>query len=653
VISKLTNALINFQSKTPRKHLPRGAGRRKRSLSLPLPNKPNFDHLKQMEGSTDIYDRFNLYIFPERFILEPRDRDGGLASDSYLEIDRDSDRLSLLRASDNPISLSYGEVKTIHGIVGIIKLVSGIVFDIAGYALITIKQAILMGTLNGHEVWLIKETEILPYKRTTLHLTEKQKWYNRNFTDMVNLVLSTGGFYFSRSFDLSHSVQWLVDNTTPMFKQLPMMGRADERFVWNRYLSAPISAIPDLYRYALPIIHGFFSSNRCVIGENVFQLFLISRRSVHRAGTRFYMRGVSSEGHSANFVETEQIVQFDRNGDPRNRYLTAFVQTRGSIPLFWSQRPNLRWQPEPTLKPADDQLSAYVRHMSTQRAIYGGKHVIVNLVNQRGREKRLGSELERVALQASLPFVRHNPFDFHRECHAMNWARLSILRDQLRDEITQFGFFASSVAHPERTRQQLGFFRTNCMDSLDRTNVVQAMIAKESLKDQLTFLGILHGALTVDDFPDLSSLFKNVWADNGDECSRQYAGTGALKADYTRLGKRTYGGAWNDGVNAVTRYFRNNFADGYRQDAIDLFLGNFRVDPDNLPPTFETTVLSFDYHGGAIIGAIFAAAMTILCVLVAENMTATIFWLVIFMALMLFIFMNGEEFVNQPKLKME
>lgn len=31
-----------------------------------------------------------------------------------------------------------------------------------------------MGTLNGHEVWLIKETEILPYKRTTLHLTEKQ-----------------------------------------------------------------------------------------------------------------------------------------------------------------------------------------------------------------------------------------------------------------------------------------------------------------------------------------------------------------------------------------------------------------------------------------------------------------------------------------------
>ncbi|VDK18206.1 unnamed protein product [Anisakis simplex] len=321
--------------------------------------------------------------------------------------------------------------------------------------------------------------------------------------------------------------------------------------------------------------------------------------------------------------------------------MTAFVQvllleivTRGSIPLFWSQRPNLRWQPEPMMKPTDDQLNAYVSHMILQRQVYGGQHVIVNLVNQRGRERRLGGELERVALQASLPFVRHNPFDFHKECHAMNWARISILKDQLRNEITQFGFFSSPLAHPERSRQQTGVFRTNCMDSLDRTNVVQSMIAKESLKDQLTYMGIIgSGIYTLDDFPDLIKLFKNVWADNGDECSRQYAGTGALKADFTRFGKRTYGGCWNDLVNALTSRRIYSF--------------------ENLPATFETTILNFDYHGGAIAGAIFAAAMTILCVLVADNMTATIFWLVIFMALMLFIFINGEEFVNRPKLKLE
>lgn len=38
------------------------------------------------------------------------------------------------------------------------------------------------------------------------------------------------------------------------------------------------------------------------------------------------MRGVSADGHSANYVETEQIVQYDKDGDPKHRLLTAFVQ---------------------------------------------------------------------------------------------------------------------------------------------------------------------------------------------------------------------------------------------------------------------------------------------------------------------------------------
>uniref|UniRef100_A0A1I7WXX7 Phosphatidylinositol-3-phosphatase SAC1 n=1 Tax=Heterorhabditis bacteriophora TaxID=37862 RepID=A0A1I7WXX7_HETBA len=98
------------------------------------------------------------------------------------------------------------------------------------------------------------------------------------------------------------------------------------------------------------------------------------------AGVRFYKRGVNSDGHPANFVETEQIVETHGTTDRR---LTSFVQ------------------------------------------------VIVNLVNQKGREKKVGAELERVAQQANLHFVRYNPFDFHKECHAMQWDRISLLKDQL------------------------------------------------------------------------------------------------------------------------------------------------------------------------------------------------------------------------------
>lgn len=74
--------------------------------------------------------------------------------------------------------------------------------------------------------------------------------------------------------------------------------------------------------------------------------------------------------------------------------------------MFWSQKPNLKWQPQPYMRPQDDQLNAYLTHMRELKRRYGGSHVIVNLVNQKGREHRVGSELARVSLQASLDFVR-------------------------------------------------------------------------------------------------------------------------------------------------------------------------------------------------------------------------------------------------------
>ncbi len=37
-------------------------------------------------------------------------------------------------------------------------------------------------------------------------------------------------------------------------------------------------------------------------------LLLVSRRSKHRAGTRFFDRGTDDDGQVANYCETEQII---------------------------------------------------------------------------------------------------------------------------------------------------------------------------------------------------------------------------------------------------------------------------------------------------------------------------------------------------------
>ena len=80
--------------------------------------------------------------------------------------------------------------------------------------------------------------------------------------------------------------------------------------------------------------------------------------------------------------------------------------------------------------------------------------------------------------------ITYEYFDFHRECAKMRYDRLSLLMDQLSKY--NMGFFcASREINSDKTasiiRQQTGVFRTNCMDCLDRTNVVQSMLAAENL----------------------------------------------------------------------------------------------------------------------------------------------------------------------------
>jgi hypothetical protein len=82
---------------------------------------------------------------------------------------------------------------------------------------------------------------------------------------------------------------------------------------------------------------------------------LISRRSRHRAGTRYFSRGIDTFGNTSNFNETEQIILLDplpTNGEPirrgrvDGRERLSFVQTRGSVPIFWAEVNNLRYKPD-------------------------------------------------------------------------------------------------------------------------------------------------------------------------------------------------------------------------------------------------------------------------------------------------------------------
>lgn len=459
-------------------------------------------------------------------------------------------------------------------------------------------------------------------------------------------------FYFAPTFDLTNTTQRsLALDADPAQKNKPLWTRADPRFFWNRaLLKSLIDQGTEFSSWISPVMMGFIQIEAdCKINNTTFNYAIISRRNLRRAGTRFFARGIDVEGNVANNVETEQIAWLN------NGKLASFVETRGSIPVFWSQTPTLKYTPKIALSRHGKETElAFRRHFEEQLRLYG-RHTLVNLVNQTGSEGVIAAAYAQHHGLLGSDDLKYIPFDFHHHCRGMKFENLSFLLKDIVEDIDTYGFL--TVEGGAVTRQQKGTFRTNCVDNLDRTNVVQTMVAREVLGRQLAFLGVLSSPK--EGFANqaaFNQLFKNVWANNADAISMQYSGTGALKNDFTRTGKRDFKGVLNDGVNSVTRYYLNNFRDGYRQDGFELFLGNYVVDSSHPSPFGPELGRGKDNTNRLILVGLVFAMMVVTSLFApvgahtGHKTVVLLFWLVaLFVAWQLFL-RYGKNLVNHPKL---
>lgn len=69
-------------------------------------------------------------------------------------------------------------------------------------------------------------------------------------------------------------------------------------------------------------------------------------------------------------------------------------------------------------------------------------------------------------------------------------------------------YFQINGSNSNSQKNQTGVVRTNCMDNLDRTNVVQATLAKWTLNRQLRDLGIFSADDSIDDYEPFSKEFR-------------------------------------------------------------------------------------------------------------------------------------------------
>uniref|UniRef100_A0A8C2WY69 Inositol polyphosphate-5-phosphatase F n=1 Tax=Cyclopterus lumpus TaxID=8103 RepID=A0A8C2WY69_CYCLU len=426
----------------------------------------------------------------------------------------------------------------------------------------------------------IKSNVAVPIKKKVKENKEKERLERRLLDELDKIFMDSDSFYYSMTYDLTNTVQRQGDSEK---SSLPLWKRVDDRFFWNKHMIQDIIdlQVPDVDLWVMPIIQGFVQVEELVVNYNEtsdeersspetppqevtcvddihprFTVALISRRSRHRAGMRYKRRGVDTDGHVANYVETEQLIHV-------HSHTLSFVQTRGSVPVFWSQA-GYRYNPRPRLEKGEKETMSYFSaHFEEQLKLYKSQ-VIVNLVDQTGREKIIGDAYLKQVLLYNNPNLTYH---FSQQC--MKFENVQVLTDAISDLITEMKW--AWVDQAGVICKQEGIFRVNCMDCLDRTNVVQAAVARAVMEQQLKKLGVMPPEQPLP--PKCCRIYQFMWANNGDTISRQYAGTAALKGDFTRTGERKLAGVMKDGVNSANRYYLNRFRDAYRQAVIDLMMG--------------------------------------------------------------------------------
>lgn len=254
---------------------------------------------------------------------------------------------------------------------------------------------------------------------------------------------------------------------------------------------------------------------------------LISRRSKEHAGTRYFSRGLDNNGHASNFVETEQLISCQPNQGTGTVHM-SHVQTRGSLPAIWGQIPNVRYVPRLWFNSNvdDNQVSGRNNminykitdliqvldvsraHFNEQFRIYGPQ-LLLNLVNKAGYEYPMGQLYARIVDRLDDFRLQYVHFDFHRECRGMKWDRVQVLIDELEPELHRQGFFCDTAKDRTLCCRQTSVVRSNCMDCLDRTNVVQSTLARWIINQQLHHVGVLPPAETIEKDSQFMEMFNN------------------------------------------------------------------------------------------------------------------------------------------------
>ncbi|KAD6120370.1 hypothetical protein E3N88_11641 [Mikania micrantha] len=424
---------------------------------------------------------------------------------------------------DGEVNLeTASKVYAVFGVAGSIRL-------LAGTYLLVITSSKEVGTYLGYPVFRVMSMKFLSCNEGLKNLTNQQKKDEAYFQTLLRIVEETPGLYYSYETDITLNLQRRYKMTDGWMSK-PIWKQADPRFVWNMNILEELIENKKILSYSIQfMIHSLnyklsFQMGRLKLNNMTSTITLISRRCTRRLGTRMWRRGANLEGDAANFIETEQLLEYDK-------FKSSFLQVvRGSIPLLWEQIVDLSYKPRLSLIEHEDTPMVVKRHFHDIMQRYGNT-IAVDLTDKHGNESQLS--LAYATEMEKLPDIRYVSFDFHQRCGGSNFESLKLLYEEIADDFEKQGRYFLQSTEGELVEEQKGILRSNCIDCLDRTNVTQSYLARISLNQQLQRMCSLTSSEHICTFTEDEDLviFRNLWVSQGDEISLEYSGTNALKGD--------------------------------------------------------------------------------------------------------------------------
>lgn len=397
-------------------------------------------------------------------------------------------------------------------------------------------------------------------------------------------LLSNGSFYFSNDFDLTSLLQNRGVNQSKLKRAQHSQGFAEEttrvntqhyqeQFMWNSFMMDELVAfrnrlddvaaeVFESNRFLTTVIRGFAKTVNLSPRDSIT---IVSKQSWKRAGTRFNARGIDDDGNVANFVETEFVYN-----SYSLKLVYAFTQIRGSVPAFWEQDSSLINPKLTVTRSREATQPSFDKHFTEICQKYGVCHIVNLLSKTKSQEVEvLRRYRELLASSVHREEVAYSHFDFHAETKQLSggFAGASKILPLLYDSLEQFSWFSFDVDVGETVTRQDGVFRVNCLDCLDRTNLIEQVICQRVLEHIIKNLQV---PLRMD---EVTPKHNALWADNGDAISQIYTGTNALKLSFSRSGKMNIAGALSDVTKSVSRMYQNTFVDQKRQSTMDTLLG--------------------------------------------------------------------------------